>query len=78
MDFIKVARSEEKGSEEDEDYGAGDGVKFQTEWLPVEGSVPEFLSIYYDPLMRTCRTSMNSTCHIEWRSERNEPSLLIQ
>ena len=43
MDFLKVARSEEKSSDnDDDDYGCDDGVKFQTEWLPVEGSVPEF------------------------------------
>ena len=40
-----MARSEEKQSDDgDEDYGSGNGVKFQTEWLPVEGTVPEFLA----------------------------------
>ena len=43
MDFLKVARSGEKSlDDDDDDYGCDDGVKFQTEWLLVEGSVPEF------------------------------------
>ena len=42
MDFQKVARSESKSDDDDEDYNGGDGVKFQIEWLPVEGTVPEF------------------------------------
>ena len=42
MDFVKVARSEEKTTDDDEDYERGNAVKFQTEWLPVEGTVPEF------------------------------------
>ena len=42
MDFIKVARSVETSSDDDKDYGCNDGVKFQTEWLPVNGTVPEF------------------------------------
>ena len=43
MDFLKVARSGEKSSDDDDDeYGCDDGVKFQIEWLHVEGSVPEF------------------------------------
>ena len=36
-----MARSTEK-PKDDEDFGCGDGVKFQTKWLPVEGTVPEF------------------------------------
>ena len=42
MDFLKVARTEEKSSEDDGDFGGSDGAKFQTEWLPVEGSLPQF------------------------------------
>ena len=44
MDFIKVAQSGGNVSSDDgdEDYNANDGAKFQTEWLPIEGSVPEF------------------------------------
>ncbi len=43
MDFIKVARTEEKTvNEEEDEYGGRNGVKFQTEWLPVEGTVAEF------------------------------------
>jgi len=43
MDFLKVARSPEKSSVDgDDDYGCDYGVKFQIEWLPVEGSIPEF------------------------------------
>ena len=44
MDFQTVARSEGKasGDDDDDDYDGDDGVKFQIEWLPVEGSVPEF------------------------------------
>lgn len=48
MDFVKVARTvpADTGNVEDEDdeYGANDGIKFQSEWLPVEGTVPEFFS----------------------------------
>ena len=29
-------------SDKDDDYGVGNSVKFQTEWLPVEGSVRQF------------------------------------
>ena len=43
MDFQKVARSESKSDDDDEYYNGGDGVKFQIEWLPVEGTVPEIL-----------------------------------
>ena len=32
------------GGNEDGDYGGSDGVKFQTKWLPVEGTAPHFLS----------------------------------
>ena len=39
-----MARSEEQQEEEDRDYSGNDGVKFQTEWLPVEGMVPEFFT----------------------------------
>ena len=44
MDFIKVARSPAQKQTEDDDYGGDDGVRFQTEWLPVDGSVPEFFA----------------------------------
>ena len=37
MKFQKVARTSAKISNKDEDYGQGDGVKFQTKSLPVEG-----------------------------------------
>ena len=42
MEFIKVAQTKEKSSDDDEDYGGDEGVKFQTEWLPVEGTRPQF------------------------------------
>ena len=47
MSFVfQVARSEQGDQEQDDgDYLGNDGVKFQTEWLPVEGTVPEFLLI---------------------------------
>ena len=45
MEFRKVAQYEEKPREndDDEDYGVNNVVKFQTEWLLVEGTVPYFL-----------------------------------
>ena len=43
MKFQKVARTPAKTGQDDEDYGQGDGVKFQTEWLPVVGTPREFL-----------------------------------
>ena len=43
MKFQKVARTAAKKSDNDDDYGQGDGVKFQTEWLPVVGTPREFL-----------------------------------
>ena len=43
MKFQKVARTSAKTTNADEDYGQGDGVNFQTEWLPVEGTPREFL-----------------------------------
>ena len=43
MKFQKVARAMEKPiSDKDDDYGVGNSVKFQTEWLPVEGTVHQF------------------------------------
>ena len=42
MDFQKVAWSEEKASGDGDDYDDDDGVKFQVEWLPLEGSESEF------------------------------------
>ena len=42
VEFIKVAWTKEKLSDDDEDYGGDEGVKFQTEWLPVEGTRPQF------------------------------------
>ena len=39
---MKVARTKEKTSNDDEDYGGGKGVKFQTKWLPVEETCPQF------------------------------------
>jgi hypothetical protein len=46
MDFQKVARTApaETLDDEDDEYGESNGIKFQTEWLPVEGTVPEFFS----------------------------------
>jgi len=43
MDFLKVAWGAENktSNDEDQDWNSDVGVKFQTEWLPVEGSVPE-------------------------------------
>ena len=40
-----MARSKEKPrqNDDDEDYGVNTVIKSQTEWLPVEGTVPEFL-----------------------------------
>ena len=44
--MFQVARSEQVDKEkEDGDYLGNDGVQFQTEWLPVEGTVPIFLLI---------------------------------
>jgi len=40
----QVARTVENTDEDDEEYGSGDGVKFQTEWLPREGTTPQFLT----------------------------------
>ena len=42
--FIKVVRSTAQKQTEDDDYGGDDGVRFQTERLPVDGSVPEFFA----------------------------------
>ena len=44
MDSQKVAWLEAKASGNDDydNYDGDDGVKFQIEWLPLEGSVPEF------------------------------------
>ena len=39
MISCKVARTAEKKTDDDGDYNADDAVKFQTEWLPVEGTV---------------------------------------
>ena len=39
-----MARTAEKSGDDDEDYAGDTGVKFQTEWLPVEGTVPEFVA----------------------------------
>ena len=41
-----MSRSEEQQQQQDEDgeYSGNDGIKFQTEWLPVEGTVPEFFT----------------------------------
>ena len=33
-----MARTKKKTCDDDEDYGGDEGVKFQTEWLPVEGT----------------------------------------
>ena len=50
MDFIKVACTVEKLSDDgDDDYGCDDVVKFQIEWLPVRGTVKEF----FDHLTRS-------------------------
>ena len=38
-----MARRPAKTGEDNEDYGHGDGAKFQTEWLPVVGTLREFL-----------------------------------
>ena len=35
MKFEKVAQTKDNTSDEDGDYGGDNGVKFQTEWLPV-------------------------------------------
>ena len=43
MTFQKVARACVPVNDEDGDYNTGDGVKFQTEWLPVEGTRRKFL-----------------------------------
>ena len=45
MEFQKVAWSEEKarGDDDDKDYGVNNVIKFQTELLPVKGTVPEVL-----------------------------------
>ena len=43
--MFQVARSEQVDKEkEDGDYLGNDGVQFQTEWLPVEGTVPDFFT----------------------------------
>ena len=39
-----MARTEEREVDEDGDYAGNYGVKFQTEWLPVEGLTPEFFA----------------------------------
>ena len=44
MISCKVASTAEKKTDDDGDYNADDAVKFQTEWLPVEGTVPEFFT----------------------------------
>ena len=31
-----------KTFDDDDDYGGGEGVKFQTKWLPVKGTRPQF------------------------------------
>ena len=42
MKFQKVAQTKENTIDGDGEYGGDDGVKFQTEWLPVEGSPLQF------------------------------------
>ena len=39
-----MACSEEQQEEEDGGYSGSNGVKFQTEWLLVEGTVSEFFT----------------------------------
>ena len=51
MDFIKVVRKEgDKANEENEEYGLGDGFKTHFDWIPLYGTVPEFLSHLFDDL----------------------------
>ena len=42
MKFQKVVCTPAKTVGKDEDCGQGDGVKFQAEWLPVEGAPRDF------------------------------------
>ena len=57
MKFQKVARTPAKTVDEDEDYGQGDGIKFQTEWLPVEGTPRDFFVHLRACIDRYSRTS---------------------
>ena len=57
MKFQNVARTPTETSNEDEDYDQGDGVKFQTEWLPAEGPPNDFLIHIRACIDRHSRTS---------------------
>jgi len=50
MNFVKVARTEETTTLDDEDYGGTTGVKFQTEWLLVEGTAKQFFDHLHRPI----------------------------
>ena len=44
MKFQEVVWTKDNTSDKDSDYGGDDGVKFQTEWLPVEVSLLQLFS----------------------------------
>ena len=41
---IQVARSTEKSDGDKADYAGNAGAKIQTEWLPVEGAIPQLFA----------------------------------
>ena len=57
--MFQVARSEQVDKEkEDDNYLDNDGVQFQTEWLPVEGTATEFFYSFDSIIRGLCAASI--------------------
>ncbi len=62
-----MARTEEQQQQaDDEDYSGNEGVKFQTEWLPIEGTVPEFFTHLIHAIEAYYLINTRSSCLIEY------------
>ena len=60
-----MARTAEQSNGDDEEYsGVDTGVKLQTEWLPVEGTVPEFFA----HLSRSLDAYLSHSCKLRLSS----------